>query len=458
MIMNKHFTAFNELTSNAGNYLELELGYALKTSHSYRRIWRQVREFMFASGMTHYDESVEKQFLRFKFQDKNRQDLTVNQRVTYNGLKMLTEFDNTGKISVPARLSKYPLEFKGLIGNIIVKFLHDKKQTNPSRSTFHNYQRNLFDLMKYCECQGISSVEHIDLATLLNFINQCDSTKKTVIILTISAIRAFMQYLFDQNHIAIDYSEKIPRYKAVQQPKIPSTYSKEEVKKLIASIDRTSAIGKRNYVIIIIASRLGLRASDISRLKFEYMNWNTNTIEMPQFKTGKQLILPLLTDVGNAIIDYLKYGRPESKEPYVLLIKCGLIPRPFGSETNMFAEQTPFNTPMALPRGSLSARPPYGRFTTSNIVTHVVQRAMINAGIDIKNRKFGPHALRHSLGFRMLEKSTALPVISEVLGHQSSESTRYYLRIDLTSMQQCMLDVPLVATDFYMQRGGKFYG
>ena len=422
--MNKHFTAFNELTSNAGNYLELELGYALKTSHSYRRIWRQVREFMFASGMTHYDESVEKQFLRFKFQDKNRQDLTVNQRVTYNGLKMLTEFDNTGKISVPARLSKYPLEFKGLIGNIIVKFLHDKKQTNPSRSTFHNYQRNLFDLMKYCECQGISSVEHIDLATLLNFINQCDSTKKTVIILTISAIRAFMQYLFDQNHIAIDYSEKIPRYKAVQQPKIPSTYSKEEVKKLIASIDRTSAIGKRNYVIIIIASRLGLRASDISRLKFEYLNWNTNTIEMPQFKTGKQLILPLLTDVGNAIIDYLKYGRPESKEPYVLL----------------------------------TARPPYGRFTTSNIVTHVVQRAMINAGIDIKNRKFGPHALRHSLGFRMLEKSTALPVISEVLGHQSSESTRYYLRIDLTSMQQCMLDVPLVATDFYMQRGGKFYG
>ncbi len=424
MIMNKHFTAFNELTSNAGNYLELELGYALKTSHSYRRIWRQVREFMFASGMTHYDESVEKQFLRFKFQDKNRQDLTVNQRVTYNGLKMLTEFDNTGKISVLARLSKYPLEFKGLIGNIIVKFLHDKKQTNPSRSTFHNYQRNLFDLMKYCECQGISSVEHIDLATLLNFINQCDSTKKTVIILTISAIRAFMQYLFDQNHIAIDYSEKIPRYKAVQQPKIPSTYSKEEVKKLIASIDRTSAIGKRNYVIIIIASRLGLRASDISRLKFEYLNWNTNTIEMPQFKTGKQLILPLLTDVGNAIIDYLKYGRPESKEPYVLL----------------------------------TARPPYGRFTTSNIVTHVVQRAMINAGIDIKNRKFGPHALRHSLGFRMLEKSTALPVISEVLGHQSSESTRYYLRIDLTSMQQCMLDVPLVATDFYMQRGGKFYG
>ena len=422
--MIKHFTAFNEMTSSAGNYLEQELGYAVKTSYLYRRIWRQVREFMFTNGITHYDASVEKQFLRFKFQYRVKQDLTVNERVTYNGLKMLTEFERTGKISVPARPSRYPLEFKGPIGNFIVTFLNDKQQTDPSRSTLQHYQRNLFDLMKYCEGRDIYNVEHIDLEILLDFINQCDTTKKTVIVLTISAIRAFMKYLYEQKLINIDYSGKIPRHKAVLQPKIPSTYSKEEVEKLIVSVDRTSTIGKRNYVIILIAARLGLRASDISRLKFEHLNWNTNTIEMPQFKTGKQLVLPILPDVGNAIIDYLKYGRPESTEPYVLL----------------------------------TARPPYGRFTTSNVVTHVVQRAMIRAGINTRNRRFGPHSLRHSLGFRMLEKSTALPVISEVLGHQSSKSTKYYLRIDLTSMQQCMLDVPKVSTDFYLQRGGKFYG
>lgn len=422
--MNNHFATFNELTNNAGNYLERELGYAVRTSQDYRRIWRQVREFMFVNGINNYDESVEKQFLRFKFQNKTKLDLTTSQRITYNGLKMLTEFEKTGKISVPACPSKYPLDFKGVIGNIIVKFLQEKKQTPLSRITLQTYQRNLFDFMRYCEGQGISGVEHIDLKILLDFINQCEVTKKTVIILTISTLRSFIRYLFDQKYISIDYSEKIPRHKAVQQPKIPSTYSKEEVEKLIAFVDRTSAIGKRNYVIIIIASRLGLRASDISRLKFEHINWNNNTIEMPQFKTGKQLVLPLLPDVGNAIIDYLKYGRPKSKEPYVFLV----------------------------------ARPPYGRFTTSNVVTHVVQRAMIKAGINTKNRRFGPHALRHSLGFRMLEKSIALPVISEVLGHQSSESTKYYLRIDLTSMQQCILDVPSVSTEFYVQRGGKFYG
>jgi integrase len=140
-------------------------------------------------------------------------------------------------------------------------------------------------------------------------------------------------------------------------------------------------------------------------------------------KTGKELVLPLLPDVGNAIIDYLKYARPHSEEPYVFLTE----------------------------------RPPYGSFSSSNVVTHIVQRAFRKAGIDIKDRRFGPHSLRHSLGFRMLEQNTVLPIMSEVFGHQSTESTRYYLRIDLESMKQCMLEVPLVADSFYTKKGGYFY-
>jgi integrase len=130
-----------------------------------------------------------------------------------------------------------------------------------------------------------------------------------------------------------------------------------------------------------------------------------------------------LPDVGNAIIDYLKYGRAKSEEPCIFL----------------------------------SERPPYGYFSSSNVVTHIVQRAYIKAGINTKGKRFGPHSLRHSLGFRMLEESTVLPIISEVLGHKNTESTRYYLRIDLKSMQQCMLEVPPVSLDFYSQKGGVFY-
>ncbi|WP_431733805.1 tyrosine-type recombinase/integrase [Chondrinema litorale] len=146
-------------------------------------------------------------------------------------------------------------------------------------------------------------------------------------------------------------------------------------------------------------------------------------MNIKQYKTGKELTLPLLADVGNALIDYLKFGRPKNKISYVFLTE----------------------------------RPPCGRLNSSNVVTHVVQRAFLRAGINTKNRRFGPHALRHSLSFSMLNAQTALPVITEVLGHKNTESTKYYLRIDLHSMRQCMLEVPIVSTDFYLQKHELFY-
>lgn len=210
MIMIKQITAFNELRNNAGNYLEQELGYALKTSGMYRRIWKQLREFMFANGIETYDENVGKKYLSSKFGDKVKQDLTRKQGVTYNGIKMLTEFSKTKKINVPARPSRYPLEFKGCIGKVITKFLHHKKQSNPSRTTYHNYQRHLYEFMMYCEKQRISKIADIDLVLLLNFINQYDASRKTVVIVTITTLRGFMKYLFEENYLDIDYSEKIP--------------------------------------------------------------------------------------------------------------------------------------------------------------------------------------------------------------------------------------------------------
>ncbi|MEI8218687.1 MAG: site-specific integrase [Elusimicrobiota bacterium] len=282
---------------------------------------------------------------------------------------------------------------------------------------------NLSRFLNFCNENNICSIKDIDLVVILRFLNELGYRKETPVSIVISALRGFIKYVFDEKLLATDYSQKIPRYKSVIQPKLPSTYAREEIEKLISSVERSSPIGKRNYAIILMAARLGFRASDISNLKFENLHWKTSTIEIEQFKTGKDLVLPLLPDVGNAIIDYLRYGRPKSAEPYVLLTE----------------------------------RPPYGHFTTSNVVTHVVQRAFINAGINIKGKRFGPHSLRHSLGFRMLEQSTILPVISEVLGHESTKSTRYYLRIDLKSMRQCMLDVPPVPADFYEQKGGVFY-
>ncbi len=415
---------FNLLISNATDYLKTQLRYHPCTINRHSRNWRWIRDFMNSKGINDYNQEVEKQILFYRFKHRNIKQLTPHEKEIHNSIKMMTEFALTGGIKVTPRMNRKTFVFNGSIGALMLKFI-DYKRTEQrlSRTRILCYERYLCRFLQYCNNKKVDRIKKIDLPFILHFIGNLDCSTGTTVNTIISSIRSFIKYAFDEKFLDVDYSGKIPKARSIDQLKLPSTYTKMEIEKLIGSVDRSSASGKRNYAIILIAARLGLRASDISRLKFDNLIWSSSTIEITQVKTGKELVLPLLPDVGNAIIDYLKYARPESDEPYVFLTE----------------------------------RPPYGSFSTSNVVTHIVQRAFRKAGIDIKDRKFGPHSLRHSLGFRMLEQKTILPIISDVFGHQSTESTRYYLRIYLESMKQCMLDVPPVADNFYNQKGGYFY-
>lgn len=258
---------------------------------------------------------------------------------------------------------------------------------------------------------------------LFRFIKPPNPHKKYSSEWLLQSLRCFYKYLYTHHYIDTDIASKLPRYKRISQPKLPSVYSSQEIDTLLSSIKRNTGLGKRDYAIILILVRLGLRASDIANLKFENLHWDTSTIELEQYKTGKHIQLPLLSDLGNAIIDYLRHGRPVSDEPYVFI----------------------------------KAVPPFERFTNGQAISHIAQHNFLRSGINIGNRRYGSHALRHSLSSRLLEKNTTLSVISEVLGHKNSDSTRYYLRIDIKSMRNCMLDVPAVPSTFYNQKGGTFY-
>ncbi|MBC8456628.1 MAG: tyrosine-type recombinase/integrase, partial [Deltaproteobacteria bacterium] len=152
------------------------------------------------------------------------------------------------------------------------------------------------------------------------------------------------------------------------------------------------------------------------------IDWENSSITFSQFKTGKKIELPLLVDVGGAIIDYLKYGRKKSESPNIFLYTRA----PFTAMTN------------AAVAGTLG-------------------RTVDASGVDTTGRKHGAHAMRHSLASRFLENKESIPVISEALGHQSTTTTMSYLRIDVESLRKCALNVPLVDTSFYEQKGGAFY-
>ena len=116
-----------------------------------------------------------------------------------------------------------------------------------------------------------------------------------------------------------DWSFAVPKVIAPKNLNVPALWSREELERLLKSIDRDSPAGKRDYAIILLVVQLGLRIADVSALRLDSLKWERNELEFIQHKTGNRVTQPLLEDVGWAIIDYIKYGRPKAESPFVFL-------------------------------------------------------------------------------------------------------------------------------------------
>ena len=162
------------------------------------------------------------------------------------------------------------------------------------------------------------------------------------------------------------------------------------------SIDRNSAVGKRAYAMIMLSVKYGLRAGDVTNLKFENIDWENRIIRISQNKTKEIIELPLLPEVGNAILDYLKNARRKSSLPFIFLNINGPI-----------------------------------HPTTSSAFYGILNKYINKSSIEkLDKRHHGPHSLRHTLASQMLKNGEELTTISATLGHSSTQVTTVYLSID----------------------------
>jgi site-specific recombinase XerD len=306
----------------------------------------------------------------------------------------------------------------GEIGLQMQKLINHLQSLRRSSVTIKDYQLYLNGFLVYLNLSGIYTIQGITERHILAFVSTTENNKINVV----SSLRVLFRYWFDNHLIETDFDLVLKNYKWVKHEKIPSFFTADEVRSIETSIDRSSGVGKRNYAMLLLASRLGLRASDIAYLQFSNLDWEKNEIRLVQYKTGNPLSLPLLSDVGNAIIDYLKHGRFRSESQHVFI----------------------------------SSRAPYIPANKS-IVCAAIDEVIKKSKVNIDGRRHGPHSLRHSLACSLLKNEVPMPVISETLGHLRTDTTMIYLRIDLTSLMKCALAVPPVADDFYTQKGGAFY-
>jgi site-specific recombinase XerD len=398
------------------SFLE-QIGYHPYHIRKYRQHVERIRLFMLEQNLINYTSNESDAFIRQIIGGGEYKNLCQKDKEAIRCANILIEYQLTGMISY--RIERGRGLLHGAIGSDIQLYLDYRKSIGISPTTLSNYRLYLGRFQKYLDSIGRNSFVEMTQQDIFGFIKSISFSTKATVHCTLCTLRGFLRYLNTERILAVDWSHLVPKDSYNKEAKLPTTYTKEEVERMLKAVDRGNPKGRRDYAMMLLAARLGLRSSDICGLTFENLLWSQNLIALIQGKTKKRVELPLLTEVGNAIIDYLKYGRPESDLPYVFL----------------------------------HANHGYRRLqepTLHSIVCYYMRLAGI-ANID--DKKHGPHALRHSLAGFLLEKKTPLPVISEVLGHSSTESTKTYIRIDMDSLRQCALEVPPVSDNYY-RRGG----
>lgn len=398
------------------SFLE-KIGFSSARIQKYRKYVEKIRCYMKEKGLSNYTASECDRFIRQIIGGGEYKDLSGDNKNLIRCANILIEYQVTGMISY--RIKRGQELLRGSMGNHIQSYLDYRKSIGISSETLYDNRLYLGRFLKYLDTVGHVDFVELTQKDILGFLKSISYSTKATIHCTLCTLRGLLRYLYSEKIVATDWSYVVPNDSYRKEAKLPTTYTKEEVECMLNAIDRGNPKGKRDYAMILLAARLGLRASDICSLTFENILWSQNLIVLIQEKTKKRIELPLLTEVGNAIIDYLKYGRPNSDLHYVFL------------HAN---------------HGYRKLNEP----TLHSIVCYYMKLAGIE---NIDTKKHGPHALRHSLAGFLLEKKTPLPVISEVLGHTNTESTKTYIRIDMNSLQQCALEVPLVYNSYYQKRG-----
>ncbi|MCE9531538.1 MAG: site-specific integrase [Planctomycetes bacterium] len=400
--------ALKQLVADA--LVEIErLGYSRKSCNRYRTTWDHLIEF--ADRKQLGDEFSGDLVARF-LEEHRVGDVEFGsgegwRRHMVWGVKVLADFAKDGHIerafAEVEAIHLLPAMQRTL--RDYQQFCKDRLHLRPT--TLERRTRELTIFLDFLDSRKGRTLEEIQSLDLSEFVSCRDHLRPKSVSRIVSDVRSFLRFLTMRGILQRNLSEDLPKIRVPRDAAIPSVWEHELVIRLLGAVDRSSAKGKRDYAILLLACRLGLRAGDIRTLKLDQLHWDDSTIEVTQSKTGIPLVLPLTTEVGEALIDYLKSGRPVTAHREVFL----------------------------------KVNPPFDPFTADCNLHHIISYWRRLAGVRFRSaQKRGMHSLRHTLATRLLEKGTPFTTIAEILGHTSLESTRIYAKADVEALRSVALD------------------
>ena len=216
-----------------------------------------------------------------------------------------------------------------------------------------------------------------------------------------STLRAFFRWAAAQGWLSDSLSDAIPRPRQYRYVNLPDVLSQADVDLILTSVDRSTPLGRRDYAILLLAARYGLRPCDIRQLTLDEIDWRGARIDIQQVKTDRPLALPLLPDVAEALSAYLHDGRPASTNRTIFL----------------------------------RHRAPFEPFVVQNNLAAIMRAALRRAGLGDRTGRRGLYLFRHTLATRLLAFGRPLKAIADLLGHASTQTTYGYTRVDLVGLR-----------------------
>jgi site-specific recombinase XerD len=219
-------------------------------------------------------------------------------------------------------------------------------------------------------------------------------------------VRIFLRYLVFCGILPTGLEAAVPGMRIWTYAALPEHFSRTEVEQLLTLSADGTASGRRNYALLLLVARLGLRAQEAARLQLDDMDWHKGTVLIRAQKTSRERLLPLPNEVGQAIVAYLRDGRPATTYREIFLTHTA----------------------------------PYAPLQTASALTKLIKRLVTRAGLP--RRSSGAHLFRHTAATHMVRQGVSFKAIADVLGHQSLQTTGIYAKLDLPSLASVALPWP----------------
>ena len=338
-------------------------------------------------------------YLRFRKRSGYQRQL--GDRSTLTGLLQL--LDEQGCIAIPKPQSAVtPSE--ALLQQYDAYLQQERCLSVATRKNYLPFGRQ-FLLAKFG--QGPVTLGKLRAADVIHFVqrNAVKLGPKRAKLMT-AALRSFLRFAQYRGDLRQDLATGVPSVAGWSCSTVPKAMPTAQIKQVLAACNRRTDVGRRDYAILLLLARLGLRGGEVARLRLEDIDWERGYITI-QGKAGHVTSLPLPAEVGQAIVAYLKQGRPKGSSQRCLFLR---------------------------------ARAPVTGFKGSVAISSVVRHALARAGIDSPHK--GSHQFRHALACEMLRQGHSLHEIGEILRHRSPNTTTIYAKVDFIALRALALPWP----------------